>query len=66
MSDNIIQLNQYLIHNELQDLVRNSVEETLSEFYPSNIQLASVFWSAIAPSFWKFCEFLGLERFLVS
>ena len=28
MSDNIIQLNQELIHNELKDLVRNSVEET--------------------------------------
>jgi len=30
MSDNIIQLNQELIHNELKDLVRNSVEETLN------------------------------------
>lgn len=30
MSDNIIQLNQDLIHNELKDLVRNSVEETLN------------------------------------
>jgi len=30
MSDNIIQLNQELIHNELKDLVRKSVEETLN------------------------------------
>jgi hypothetical protein len=30
MSDNIIQLNQELIHNELKDLVRNSIEETLN------------------------------------
>ena len=30
MSDNIIQLNQELIHTELKDLVRNSVEETLN------------------------------------
>jgi putative transposase len=30
MSDNIIQLNQELIHNELKNLVRNSVEETLN------------------------------------
>lgn len=30
MSDNIIQLNQNLIHDELKDLVRNSVEETLN------------------------------------
>lgn len=30
MSENIIQLNQELIHNELKDLVRNSVEETLN------------------------------------
>lgn len=30
MSDNIIQLNQELIHNELKDLVRSSVEETLN------------------------------------
>ena len=30
MSGNIIQLNQELIHNELKDLVRNSVEETLN------------------------------------
>lgn len=30
MSDNIIQLNQELIHNELKDLVGNSVEETLN------------------------------------
>ncbi len=30
MSDNIIQLNQDLIHTELKDLVRNSVEETLN------------------------------------
>lgn len=30
MSDNIIQLNQEIIHNELKDLVRNSVEETLN------------------------------------
>lgn len=29
MSNNIIQLNQKLIHKESQDLVRNSVEETL-------------------------------------
>ncbi len=27
MSDNIIQLNQELIHKDLKDLVRNSVEE---------------------------------------
>ena len=30
MSDNIIQLNQDLIHIELKDLVKNSVEETLN------------------------------------
>lgn len=30
MSDNIIQLNQELIHSELKDLVSNSVEETLN------------------------------------
>ena len=30
MSDSIIQLNQELIHNELKDLVKNSVEETLN------------------------------------
>lgn len=30
MSDNIIHLNQELIHTELKDLVRNSVEETLN------------------------------------
>ena len=30
MSDNIIQLNHDLIHTELKDLVRNSVEETLN------------------------------------
>jgi transposase-like protein len=30
MSDNIIQLNQELIYNELKNLVRNSVEETLN------------------------------------
>jgi hypothetical protein len=30
MSENIIQLNQEIIHNELRDLVRNSVEETLN------------------------------------
>ena len=29
-SNNIIQLNQEIIHNELKDLVRNSVEETLN------------------------------------
>lgn len=30
MSDNIIQLNQELIHTELKNLVRNSVGETLN------------------------------------
>ena len=30
MSDNIIQLNEDLIKNNLKDLVRNSVEETLN------------------------------------
>ncbi|UYO64391.1 IS256 family transposase [Acetobacterium wieringae] len=30
MSENIIQFNQEIIHNELRDLVRNSVEETLN------------------------------------
>lgn len=30
MSDNIIQLNQDPIHNELKDLVRNNVEQTLN------------------------------------
>jgi len=29
-SNNIIQLNQEIIHNELKDLVRSSVEETLN------------------------------------
>ena len=30
MSENIIQLNQDLIHSQLKDLVKNSVEETLN------------------------------------
>ena len=30
MSENIIQLNQDLIHTELKDLVKTSVEETLN------------------------------------
>ena len=30
MSDNIIQINKDLIHAELKDLVKNSVEETLN------------------------------------
>jgi len=30
MSDNIIQLNQDVIHTELKELVKNSVEETLN------------------------------------
>ena len=30
MSDNIIQVNQEIIHTELKDLVRTSVEETLN------------------------------------
>ena len=30
MSDNIIQVNQELIHTELKDLVRTSVEEALN------------------------------------
>ena len=30
MSDNIIQVNKDLIHTELKDLVKNSVEETLN------------------------------------
>ena len=30
MSGNIIKLNQELIHTELKDLVKNSVEETLN------------------------------------
>ncbi len=30
MSDNIVQLNTELIHNELKDLVKNSVEEALN------------------------------------
>ena len=30
MSDNIVQLNTELVHSELKDLVRNSVEETLN------------------------------------
>jgi len=30
MTENIIQLNQEIIHNELLELVRNSVEETLN------------------------------------
>lgn len=33
MSVTIIQLNQDLIHNELKDLVKNSIEETLIEIY---------------------------------
>lgn len=32
MSDNIIQLNEDLIKHDLKDLVRSSVEETLSFF----------------------------------
>ena len=31
MSDNIIQLNQELIHNELKDLVRNNIEMHLPQ-----------------------------------
>ncbi|CDD10258.1 transposase [Phascolarctobacterium succinatutens CAG:287] len=30
MSGNIIQLNEQFIHNELQTIVKNSVEETLN------------------------------------
>ena len=30
MSDNIISLNQDLIHNEFKNLVKNSIEETLN------------------------------------
>lgn len=30
MSENIIQSNQVIIHNEFRELVRNSVEETLN------------------------------------
>lgn len=30
MSDNIVQLNTELIHSELKDLVKNSIEETLN------------------------------------
>lgn len=33
MSDNIIKLNQELIHTELKDLVKNSVEETLNAMF---------------------------------
>ena len=36
MSDNIIQLNQDLIHTELKDLVKNSVEETLNAMLAMN------------------------------
>ena len=32
MSDNIIQLNEDLIRNDLKELVRNSVEETLNVY----------------------------------
>jgi transposase-like protein len=38
MSDNIIQLNQELIHNELKDLVRNSVEETLNALLDHEVE----------------------------
>lgn len=31
MSDNIIQVNDELIHTELKDLIRNSVEEALND-----------------------------------
>lgn len=37
MSDNIIQLNQDLIHTELKDLVRNSVEETLNAMLDAEV-----------------------------
>ena len=39
MSENIIQLNQDLIHNELKDLVKTSVEETL------NAMLDGIIWN---------------------
>lgn len=32
MSDNIIQVNQEIIHTELKDLVRTSVEEALNHY----------------------------------
>ena len=37
MSGNIIQLNEDLIKNNLKDLVRNSVEETLGPFLPEHL-----------------------------
>lgn len=38
MSDNIVQLNTELIHSELRDLVKNSVEETLNAMLVKLIQ----------------------------
>lgn len=39
MSDNMIQLNQELIHTELKDLVRNSVEETLNALLDHEVKV---------------------------
>lgn len=39
MSDNIIQVNQEIIHTELKDLVRTSVEETLSSIHSTYISI---------------------------
>ncbi len=38
MSDNIITLNQELIHTELQELVKNSVEETLNTLFDAKAE----------------------------
>ena len=42
MSDNIIQVNQDLIHTELKDLVRTSVEEALIEMYLAGVSVRRV------------------------
>ncbi len=42
MSDNIIQLNQDLIHNELKDLVRNSVEDITEALWGAKVSLGTI------------------------
>jgi hypothetical protein len=44
MSKKIVQLNEEIIKNELKELVRNSVEETLNEMYLAGISVRRVEW----------------------
>ena len=51
MSENIIQLNQDLIHNELKDLVKTSVEETLNAMLDAEWIYRCA--ESACPVFWK-------------